>query len=579
MRGTFFARVVTLPAMAAFVLAGLNCSRPHAPAAPPAPFVVPPHVAGTVREYAVYDTGGTIPVQGYGIVMGLGKNGSKEVPDHLREYLVDYLLKKGLGSESRGTASVSPMRFLQDLDTAIVLVGGAIPFGAPEGARFDLSVIALPNTQTRSLQGGTLMPCDLRLDVGMATTAGPRVLAEGGGGILPNPFVDPNNEAELIRWREGRVLGGGRVTYAHPIHVQMRQPDYARANLVTRRINETFGQKSDVASARDSSTILVTVPRAWQQDYEHFLELVMHVPLSVGAQWEARSRELVRMMEAPDAPAEDIALTLEATGRNVVPLLRSLYTSRSEAAAFYAARAAARLGDEPAEEVLIRFARLRNSPFQTPAIEELGRNEALAGASGALQALIDDEDNVVRVAAYEALARRGDHAVVSRTRIDGRITLDLVRSRRAHVIYATQSGEARIALFGPEIPVATPLFFSPPDEMAVIRNQAKDPNIAGGDGEKLGIFRKMPKGGYTAVVTCNADVRSLIVELAAMPDVGEDGKTYHGLRLNYGEVLSVLYRMCQRGDIPAKFNLQSDVPASRIPGRSDSAGRSDVPGS
>jgi hypothetical protein len=567
--------------MGLLLAAGSGCERPDpVPASLGASVVIPPHLLGTVREFAVYDAGGSVPVQGYGLVTGLGKNGSREVPDHLRDYMIQYLARNRIGSAQYGTGHVSPMRVLQDLDTAIVLVAGSIPFGAPVGARFDLDVAALPSTQTRSLQGGNLMSADLRLYLGVVSAGGPtRMLAEGAGSIFLNPFVDPNDEADLAQWREGRILGGGRVTYAHPVHLQLRQPDYARASLIAKRINERLGARATPPNARDRATIELTVPAGWRDDYERFLVLVMHLPLAPPSQWQARARELVRLMEAPDAPCEDIAWILEAMGRNTVPVLKTLYASRNSAAAFYAARAAGRLGDDAAEQVLARLARQPRSVFQILAIEELGRNDLLVGAALVLRDLIDDDDNQVRIAAYEGLARRGDGAVLTRRRVEGQLTLDLVKSRRSYVIYATQRSEPRIALFGPEIPLSLPVYFDPADELAIIRSRPGDANKDANAGPELGVFRRLPDGRYTPVLACRPTVDSLIVELASLPALGPDGKTYHGLRLNYGEVLSVLARLCQRGDIPAKFNLQSEPSPSRIPVRGPAVGRPDVPGS
>jgi hypothetical protein len=593
------------------LLASLGgCVKPK-PADPKPPAVVS-YVQGTVREFAVYDTAGFVPLQGYGVVTNLGKNGSREVPENLKDYLVQYLAKKGIGIPP---SQVTPMMMLQDLDTGIVLVRGTLPFGAPVGTRFDISVSALPSTQTRSIQGGNLLTSDLILYFGSPAPGNTtRPLAEGGGDVFANPFVDPNDERDLVKWREGKVLGGGRVVYENPIKLQLRQPDFARAGTMARRINETFrgaSGASDVANAINRATIELRVPNAWRDDYEHFLELVMHVPLSPATTWETRARELLRMMQAPDTGLEEISLILEAMGRNTVPLLRPLFTSRNSAAAFYAARTAGRLGDAGAEQVLIRFAGEAGSPFRIAAIEELGRNDRLGGAVAALQPLVDDENSLVRIAAYEALVRRHDNTVITSVNVDGQLTLDLVKSRRSYVIYGTQTMEPRLALFGADMPVARPIFFNPPDELITIRSVEADPNrsvarrvrqwvedgmppcgdafvallgasvdpanrVAPEGGHCLAVFRKMPNGKYTDVVMCTATVRALVKEMAAMSDRSIYGDV-HGLRLSYGQVLNVVYRMCQKGDIPAKFSLQSETAGSRIRGTGPAVGRPDVP--
>ncbi|MCK4602537.1 MAG: flagellar basal body P-ring protein FlgI, partial [Phycisphaerae bacterium] len=128
------------------------------PKAPP-----PMHIADTVAEYVVLSGGGSLPVKGYGLIIGLGKSGSKEVPVSLKKHFKEYLLKQKLSSYIYGTADVSPEKVLSDLDTAVVSVHGVVPASAPVGTRFDVSLSALPQTQTTSLDGGVLIPTEMYL--------------------------------------------------------------------------------------------------------------------------------------------------------------------------------------------------------------------------------------------------------------------------------------------------------------------------------------------------------------------------------------------------------------------------------
>ena len=153
---------------------------------------------------------------GYGIVAGLGRSGSDTsgVPPQVISYLKEYLQKKGLGWASQGTRNVTPDMVLKDPDTAVVVVAGRVPAMAPVGTRYDLVVQALPQTQTTNLNGGFLMDIDMYLAPGgvLAPTGATQKLAEAGGQVFVNPFLDMNKPSDIPRFREGRILNGGVVT-------------------------------------------------------------------------------------------------------------------------------------------------------------------------------------------------------------------------------------------------------------------------------------------------------------------------------------------------------------------------------
>lgn len=532
----------------------------------------PPHVEGTVAEFAALLGGGPLPVQGYGLTVGLGRSGSAEIPPHLHKHLTQVLLKHKVNSPTAGTDVLTPERMLRDMDTAVVLVGAAIPPGAPVGTRFDISVVALSKSATRSLDGGTLMPTDLRLAVGgIAMPGGPtRALASADGSIFVNPFIDPTKPAEAVKRRAGRIIGGGRVKRARPIRLRLRQADYARCDLIQRRINERFQRSQRVANALSPSTIGITIPRAWRGDYKHFLRLVTHLPLRAGpGVWEAHARKIAAAMVMPDAEHDDLALVWEAMGRQVVPLARDLYTSKRPSVAFHAARTGLRLGDEMAATVMLRFAKRAGSPFQTAAIEELGWRRELAHVLPQLRTLVDDESESVRVAAYEALLKHGDRSMVRCTDVSGLFRLDVVRSTRNYVVYATRAGEPKIVLFGRDMAVAKPIFFNPPDDLVTINARSQD--------EKLAVFRKIPRTGtYSDTFHIDFSVEKLITTLGSLPDRGSDGKIV-GMGLTHGQVVGVLYRMCRQGDICAKFALQPLTDVQGIYRGVPAVGRPDMP--
>lgn len=550
-----------------------------------AKIVIPPHVKGTVAEYAALVGGGGLPVQAHGIVVGLGKNGSAEVPAHLAKQLEQYLLKQDLGSAVSGTSAITPSRVLSDLDTTVVLVGGAVPPGAPVGTRFDLHVAALPQTQTRSLDGGMLMPIDLTLAYGGMShpTAQTQTWGLAAGQVFVNPFADPDRPDDLPKLLSGRVINGGKVTRSRDVRLQLRRSDYGQADLMQRRINERFPDEQGIgsddaqhgsrktANAISRSTLELRIPSNYRTNYEHFLQLVMHLPVHYAEGGpEGFARQIAEEMQAPGARHEELALVWEAMGRGVLSVVQSQYTSSNPAAAFYAARTGLRLGDNLAAEVVMRHATSPNSPHRLTAIEELGSYRMLTAAATVLRGMLDDTNEAVRIAAYEALLKRGDRSAVTRIDIAGQFSLDVVPTAHRYAIYATQTGEPKIVLFGRDMAVRRPLFFESGGELVTVN--------ANSDSEKLTVFRRIPRtGGVSDALKSDATVRALIELLGTPPKVGKDGQVT-GLGLSYSQVVGILYRLGEEDGIPAKLVLQQMPDVQRIYQDAGTVGRPDAPG-
>jgi hypothetical protein len=562
--------------------------------------VIPPEVLGTVGEFATVVGGGSLFLDGHGLVIGLGNSGSSEVPPALRKYLVEYMLKQKVGSPLGGGRGVTPSQIIADPDTAVVRLLAVVPPGAPKGWTFDVQVNALSRTGTRSLDGGRLyaFPMHVASGEGIAPSSGARAWAAAEGTIFLNPFLDPNRSADLPRFRQGRLLGGGTVLQSRPLRLILREGDWARCNVIEKRINQRFGQPWRVANARNSSTIELTVPPKFVNDYEHFLDLIAHLPLqSAPGRWEARAREIADQMTRPGANHHGLALIWEAMGSEVLGVCRTLYASRNAAAAFHAARTGLRLRDEMAGDVMIRLATTVGSPFQVPAIEELGRTTWLLRSATELRRLVDAESVLVRIAAYEALLNLGDTSLITRLRVRGEFDLDLVTSRRRYVIYATQSLRKKIVLFGRDMAVSRNVFFDMPGGIITLADKAVDVDESGRyvnleklseedrgrlkthKEQRLMIFRTIPRtGGISEPFYSDFLVRSLIQTLGERAEQDINGNI-KGLELTYGQIVAALYRMCEvEKDIPAGFVLQQPPGRGRIYRGIPTTGRPDMPG-
>jgi len=553
------------------------------PATMPSTASLPPHVQGTIAQYARLDRAWDISLSGYGVVVGLGTKGSSEVPPGVEKYLTEVLLKNKIGLRSTGTEGLTPAQILQDKDTAIVIIGASMPIGSPVGTVFDVYVSAMPQTQTLSLVGGHLMPAELVIAPGgVAAPPSTNVQRFGdvSGAVFINPFIDPNSAEQSGKLREGRIIGGGTVTKTVSVRLSLKEKDYGLCVKIMQRINERFtlqrgsgdgdmaGER--VANAVGPDLIELKIPMAYRKDYTRFLELVMHLPVSSdGSECEAHARRIAREMQQPTANHRELALVWEAMGRQMLPLMQSQYASTNSTAAFYAACAGLRLGDADAAKIVVKCASNANFPLRLEALEELGRHPTVAAGTDALRAMIDDDNDAVRLAAYEALRARRDETVARQIDLPGLFVVDVVACRRNYVVYATQTLERKIVIFGQNVPVERPIFFTMNDETVVIDATKTD--------DKLSVSRKIPRtGSWSEQMKVQADVVSLVRALGSPADQDDAGRI-KGLSLSYGQIVSLLYQMCKQRDIPAKFVLQQSPESARMYQGAVTIGRPDSP--
>jgi len=538
----------------------------------PKKMVIPAGIAGTVTEYADLVGADEMLVRGYGVVVGLGQAGSDEVRADVRNYLVQEMLKAGLGSYVRGTQRLTPRQMLRDKDTAVVVVAARIPPGAPVGTRFDVFVQALPKSQTLSLDGGVLMSTKLRLGLSTAVgTAGEiKDWALGRGPIFVNPFIDRADPTQQAKLRAGRVPGGGVVSRGRSLRLQLRSPDLRVVSLIARRLNERFGGLGDVATSKSASMIELRVPSTWRYDHEHFLQLVRHVYLWGGpAEDEKYAKQLKDAILQPAALYEDIALVWEAMGRRVLGIIQPLYTSTNPAAAFHATRTGLRLEDALAIDPMIRFARQANSPYQISAIRALGRARWSVQPVHTLRGMLSEPNELVRVAAYEALMDHGPTGAVQRVKISQDFVMDIVDTDRDYAIYATQTGPAKIVLFGRSVPIRRPVFYCPPDDLVTINA----PETA----KEVTVYRRIPRTGQMSdAFRVDPHAHSLIKTLGRAPELAVNGEV-DGLGFTYSQVVSILYGLCKAKHIPADFVLQRSPAMQRIYMAISPVSRSDMP--
>ncbi len=506
---------------------------------------------GTIGSYSSLKGMRDLPVRGYGLVVGLGENGSRRCPSRVRKRLSAEIRKKyGLGDARKGLDHISVEKMINAPDTAVVFVHGTVRPAALAGTKFDLTIQALPDTETTSLAGGRLYTCDLRYyrQAGAGLVQEGKVIARGEGPVFVNPFAQRESSATPVDLRAARIIGGGSNLKARRVRVVLSSPSYAMAVNVQDKINDRFGGGAKIAVAESPSYISLKIPAQYQDREFYFLALVRHLFLSRERGFENR-RALELAAEIPDlrAPHDSIGLALEGLGKSIRPVVRSLYTHPLPHVTFYAGRTGLRMSDDMAVAVLAAHALDSNSPYQEEAIRTLGEAAGRFRAANALwQVLNSNLDINTRVLAYESLAGRQNTLVDSKN-IGNSFVMDHIPAPDGtDVIYCKVAAEPRIAIIGTPR-CKTPLFYRHAQGLVTL--------IADAQAQEITAIRQTASGRVSPPTTTSLRVTDLISLLGAKAGTDKFGRV-SGLGLNYSQIIDVIAGLCENGTIDAEFKIE-----------------------
>ena len=223
----------------------------------------------------------------------------------------------------------------------------------------------------------------------------------------------------------------------------------------------------------------------------------------------------------------DISYCWEAIGTPALENIEPLLASDRPDIAFAAARAAAYIGSEPAAiATLVRIATTKGNPFQINAIQVLGDLPTSPVVDVELRKLLDSDENLVRIEAYKVLAAKNDSSIYSQA-IGDKYMLDIVPSERPSIIYASRTGEPRIAIIGAKPSLNLPAMFTALDDQLSISSPAT--------GRTVTIFYRGMDVEKPVRVESNPDVAEIAARLGGVGSAGEDT-----LNFNYGDVVAML---------------------------------------
>lgn len=557
----------------ALTVAIVGCTEPPKQVAKPitTPYVnlpakeVPEFLRGTIWEQVDIGNAGPMLVSGYGLVVGLNGTGDTRAPNVVREYMIKQMQKHGFGSTMiPGYEKLTPEQVLNDplKRVAIVRVEGLIPPGARKGQLFDVQVTALENSNTTSLHRGILYQTDLTLrgtDPGNLGGGVVNPIARVSGPIMVNPAVATQDEeptpAERLSLRRGIIMGRGQVIDDRPLSLRIRQAASPMARAVERRIQDRF-QNSKVAAAKSPQEVWINVPPQYGDDWEHFAGVVTHLYFNSSSEFATLQAEKLAELadrERENAPLLDISYCWEAMGTPALPKIKPLLNHPSPDVQFAAARAAAFLRDLSAQETLARIAKTRDHPFQLNAIRVIGRLDQTVYTRQVLREMLNGDQLLARVQAYEAMLKGGDPIIVTRS-VRDRFAIDLVPSDGPPIIYATRVGTPRIAFIGRRAALRSGgWFMGLKNELTLTQS-----------GEAVRVFYRGAIGEKEADILCAPDAAVISARLGGDAPPGE-----RRINLSYTDIVGILQRLCDakllvgpNGE-PATFVLQS------LPGTED----------
>ncbi|HEY8665061.1 MAG TPA: flagellar basal body P-ring protein FlgI, partial [Tepidisphaeraceae bacterium] len=449
---------------------------------------VPAYLKGSILEAVDLENTDPFPISGYSLVTRLWGTGDSKAPAAVRDYVIKEMVKHGLGGfRVQGYEQLQPEAMLRDPSVAIVRVDGNVPAGARSGDRFDVLVSALANNDTSSLIHGALFATDLKV-MGADVRDPAGVVNVFGKVDAAQIFVNPaytaagtadQSAAAKASLRIGTVLNGGRTVQDRPLILRLRAPQYSMARAIERRVDMRFQGMADMskpngerscAFARDEGIVYIYPPHGFNGDWEHFAGVATHLYMNEGADFvAAKAKELADAAAQPKAPLSDISYCWEALGVRALPFIQPLMASASPDVAYAAARAAAYLGELSAQDRLAEMALTPKHPFQLNAVQTLGNLPESPSIVQKLHKILDSDQTLARIEAYQVLARQGGDEQAGQAgqggngidshQIGGKFMLDIVPTAGAPMIYASRTGMPRIAVFGRETCVQNPVTF------------------------------------------------------------------------------------------------------------------------
>lgn len=224
-----------------------------------------------LKDVAALQGVASMPVVGYGLVVGLNKSGDKRQTIFSAQTLAAMLMRFGV--------AVSPGEIKIE-NVAAVLVTAEIGPYVQTGGKVDVTVSSIGDA--RSLQGGTLLPTPLRGPDGSVVAAAQGPLSIGGFGAAGGENSVAVNHLTVGRVPRGALVQAKRDTTLpklEALNLVLYEPDFVSARRVANAINTELG--ASTASVLDAGTVHIQVPESYRAIIPDLLARLEPLPVTM----------------------------------------------------------------------------------------------------------------------------------------------------------------------------------------------------------------------------------------------------------------------------------------------------------
>ena len=482
---------------------------------------LPQTVGEATRPYGL----GSAAIEGVALVTGLNGTGSDPPQSAQRSVLLQEMQRRQVDR---------PQQLLAQPSTALALVRAFLPPGVRKGDRIDVEVRVPSRSKTTSLEGGWLLPTELReVAVLNQSLHSGHVRGYAEGPILVDSLLqdDGDNVAQV----RGTILGGGVASKSRPIGLTLRSEHHhvSVSKMIGGAINRRFdtfvrGVKQGAAKPKTDKLIELVVHPRYRHNLIRYFRVIEHIPLRHSGPAQLQRLETLEGELMVPSTSAVAALKLEAVGDDAkTTLLRGLDSPSAEVR-FYAAEALAYLDAAEASSHL-GAAALHEPAFRSRAFLALG---AMSGveAHDQLTELLHVASAETRYGAFQSLQKMnpGDPTLGQEV-LDSRLYFHEIASTGEPMIHVSRSRRPEIVVFGAAQRIELPL----------VAFGGRNLLVKGESHEELKITRYTP-GGEDQVLTSHASVNELIRHLI-------------GIEATYPEIVNVLQQAREQGCLQCRL--------------------------